>query len=391
MQPMQEKYSNKVLPLIVGLIAAGQAFAAVEIVHNPIEESKSGRRIGVEAEVLIPEGNDSVREVRAYFRTDQDGRWHYVPMHPDGDDYSGVMPAPDVHTSFVRYQLLSITDQRELTKSQIFNIQIEKDDKALKRLQSQEPRDVRIDVSDLQDAEEIYERLEKASDADKQNLARESGRPDPDSRVDVRSEQNPATDALNGFDDYVNITYTGATKAFGTAAGIVSTNTATTAVAPNVAGVSTVTAAGAAGGSVLPWVLGGVAVAGGAAAAGGGSSDSGSSGGGTGGGGGGGTTVTDFAGRTTGPNTCSATGNAAFRWVVDLNQTGADITGVITFHDCPGGGRAEYDVTGTATSDPTVTLEGVVTFTAGPLGGTAPANQTFTVSPGGAPDPNFAP
>jgi len=110
------------------------------------------------------------------------------------------------------------------------------------------------------------------------------------------------------------------------------------------------------------------------------------------GGNGGGNNVTDFGGRTVSAGECPGnTGNAANRWVVDLTQSVAQITGVIAFHDCPGGGRATYNVTGTATTAATVTLDGTFDFGQGPLGGSAPASQTFTLSPGGAPNPNFAP
>ncbi len=388
MQSTQAKHHNKLLPLVAGLLFAGHSYAIVEFEHDPIEEAPSGKRIEVEAEVSAEDSADSVSEVRTYFRADKDSRWHYVPMREDGDDYKGILPAPDIHTSFIRYQLLSITQQRQLAKTEIFNIEVDKDEDALERLERKEPRDVKIDVSELQDMEEAYEQYEKASAADKANTAEEAGQPESESRVDVRSENNPLTDTFVGFDDYVNLTYTGGSKAFGTAAGIVSTSTAATAIAPKVTGVTSVAASS--GGSVWPWVLGGVVVAGGAAAA--SSGGGGGNGGGNGGGGGGGGGITDFSGRTLSPTPCPGnTGNAVARYVVDLNQAGEDVTGIIAFHDCPGGGRAEYNVTGTATTDPTIDLDGTLSFTAGPLGGTAPANQTFTVAPGGAPDPNFAP
>ncbi|MEM6486085.1 MAG: hypothetical protein AAF662_14015, partial [Pseudomonadota bacterium] len=179
-----------------------------------------------------------------------------------------------------------------------------------------------------------------------------------------------------------------------------------------------VSSAAAGGGSSLAYVLlGGAAIAGGEAAASSSDDDdsdsegsTGGGSGGTGGGGGGGTgsgggtgtgggagsgggsgAITDFAGRSEGPNVCGDSGNAAFRWVVDLTQSGTDVNGVITFHNCPGGGRAEYEVTGTATDGSSLELQGSLTFSIGPLASTAPSNQVFVVSPGSAPNPNFAP
>lgn len=368
------------------IIMAQSVHAAVQIDHDPIDEAPSGKRIEIDA--AVTSGNDEqIREVRTYFRADNDGRWHYVPMRPDSGALRGLLPAPNVHTDVVRYQLLAITSARNLVKSSIYNIDIEKDKDALARLEGKPPRDVKIDVSELQDAKDLIDQLEgkdRISYNDRRNEATRSGEADPNSRVDVRSEYNPASDAISGFDDYINLSYAGVNAGYGVAAGIVS-NSASVAGAPAAGKVSS--AAAASGGSGAGWLLGGLALAGGAAAAGGG------------GGGGdgddastGGSTVTDFAGRTVSATPCPGeTGNAAFRWVVDLAQNNDQITGVVAFHDCPGGGRASYDVTGTATTASSVQLDGTLTSGQGPLGGTAPGSQSFTVSPGSAPSPNFAP
>jgi len=373
------------IALLLPLGLAPAALAAVEIDHEAIDKARSGKRIAVEANVTVEDGSESIREVRTYFRADNDGRWHYVPMQGERGDYRGLLPAPDVHTELVRYQMLAITASRQLAKSGIYNIEIVKDEEALARLNRQPPRDVKIDVSELQDARDIYEELDQSrrmSAADRQNIASESGEATPQSRVDVRSEYNPLADAVAGFDDYMNLTYTGAAEGYGVAAGIVS-QAAAAATAPQVATVSKAAAGG--GGSSTGWILGGIAVAAGGAAAassggGGGGGDNNSSPG-----------VTNFEGRWTGPQTCAATGNAAFRWVVDLTQNDDQVDGIVAFHDCPGGGRATYNVTGTATAASSVSLDGTFAMGQGPLGGTAPANQTFTVSVSQPPDPNFAP
>lgn len=368
------------------LIMAQSVHAAVQIEHDPIEEAPSGKRIAVDASVLN-DTQDGIREVRTYFRADNDGRWHYVPMRPQNNAFSGVLPAPNIHTDVVRYQLLAITSARNLVKSKIFNIDIEKDKDALARLDGKPPRDVKIDVSELQDANDIINQLDgkdRVSYSDRSNEATRAGEADPGSRVDVRSEYNPVNDAISGFDDYINLSYTGAPAGYGVAAGLVS-KSASVGGAPAAGSVSS--AAGASGGSSTGWLLGGLAVAGGAAAAGGGG---GGGGGDNNGGGGGG--VTNFAGRVEAPTPCpGATGNAAFRWVVDLNQSNDQISGVIAFHDCPGGGRASYNVSGTATAANSATVDGTLASSQGPLGATAPASQSFTVMPNSAPNPNFAP
>ncbi len=383
----------RLLPIVLVSLLAASSQAAVDITHDAIEKARSGTRIAVETEVTVSGGDGgNISQVRTYFRADNDGRWHFVPMELSGSDYRGILPAPDIHTEFIRYQLLAVTGARELVKSKIFNIEIVKDEETLARINQKSPTDVKIDVSDLQDAKDIYDELQssdRVSTADKQNIARSESEATPDSRVDVRSEYNPLSDAIPGFNDYINLSYIPAAESFGATAGIVSGS-----VVAGPAAKSISTAAVSSGGSSTAWLLGGLAVAGGAAAAssGGGSSSNSDSNpappppGPTP------VTVTDFGNRWTGPQVCSATGDAAFRWVVDLSQDSNDeVTGIIAFHECPGGGRATYSVTGTATSDNSIQLAGSLTSSQGPLGGTAPGNQTFTVSVNQPPNPNFAP
>jgi hypothetical protein len=76
---------------------------------------------------------------------------------------------------------------------------------------------------------------------------------------------------------------------------------------------------------------------------------------------------------------------------VGLTQQGAQVSGYINFHNCPDGGRAEYVVSGTATSAGTIQLAGIKALSLGTLGTNTPNQVPFTVAPYGAPSPNYAP
>lgn len=67
------------------------------------------------------------------------------------------------------------------------------------------------------------------------------------------------------------------------------------------------------------------------------------------------------------------------------------MSGYINFHLCPDGGRAEYSVSGTATSAGTIQLAGTKVLGAGGLDLTTPYQVTFTIAPFGPPNPNYAP
>jgi len=100
--------------------------------------------------------------------------------------------------------------------------------------------------------------------------------------------------------------------------------------------------------------------------------------------------IADFTGSWHSDAVCEAT-DAPYRWEIELRQADDVVTGTISFHDCPGGGRAEYQVEGTATANNFVELEGVLTGKRGDLGNSAPDALDFTVRPQQPPDPDLAP
>jgi len=102
--------------------------------------------------------------------------------------------------------------------------------------------------------------------------------------------------------------------------------------------------------------------------------------------------ITQVAGTWHSPIRCDdGDGAYLYRWQVSLSQTGDQVSGTINFHDCPGGGRAEYRVEGRATREPSVFLDGTKTSGRGGLYSAVPAAQTFQIDPNGPPFPNFAP
>lgn len=99
--------------------------------------------------------------------------------------------------------------------------------------------------------------------------------------------------------------------------------------------------------------------------------------------------ITNFAGTWYSSGTCD--NPPYYRWTVSLSQQGANVSGSIHFHACPGGGQAAYSVSGTATSAGTVQLAGPKVVNLGGLGSSTPGQATFTIAPFGPPSPNYAP
>jgi len=261
--------------LLAGSFFLSTALAEVKIDHKPVTKATSGQRIDLSAK--FKDKSAGISKAFAYFNSDQDSLWHSVPMTGSGKKYSGQLPAPDVHTSAVNYRFLVVNNKDQIQTGEIHTIKIKKDENAVARLKRKPPTDIKVDVSEIQDAKDLSKKIkrERMTQADKDKEAKRSTRPNPDSRVQVLSEYRPDIDTLKGFNDYVNMYY--APKAYGVTAGIVDASASVTG-----AGAGTYVGPAAAGGGMSGGILlGGAVLAGGAAVAGG--ISSGDSGGGSGG------------------------------------------------------------------------------------------------------------
>jgi hypothetical protein len=263
---------TKILLVCVPFLAFGSAHAAVEIDHKPLKKVSSGKRITIEAEITEPGG---IRRALLYFNSDQEPLWHHVRMTGRDTRYSGQILATDVTVKRLNYQFLVVYGDDEIQKSEVFTVKVKRDRKAAERLSQQEPTDIRIDVSSIEDAYDVKKALERYKRVDAADRSRElnlAEQPRADSRIEVRSEIRPDIDSLKGFRDYVNLSYVPGGEAVGVAAGVVEVSKAIPgagAGAGTFAGAATVTGAGTGVGAVL----GGVVLAGAAAGAAGSSGD----------------------------------------------------------------------------------------------------------------------
>ena len=85
--------------------------------------------------------------------------------------------------------------------------------------------------------------------------------------------------------------------------------------------------------------------------------------------------------------------NAPYRWSVEMliDPINNAYEGTIKFHNCPGGGRVSYRVSGSSDGS-LLHLTGDLVDGGGELSNTAPMQQTFTFNPAtGVIEPNLAP
>ena len=384
------------LAALLGIGLYNTALAEIEIKHKAVKKARSGERISIDAAVSEDdESKNGIKTVRTYFKADDSPVWQFVSMNNGDGSYSGLLPAADIATESVDYQLLVVNGAKEIQKTDIFSIRIRKDEDALARMQEKPPRDVKVDLDQVEKADELAGdvKKERVSQSDRENQTDTNTNPGSQTRVAVGSEYAPNVDLANvaGFDDYINLQYTGSAASYGVPAGIVDAAKSIAGTSAGTAGTYTGVAAvgGGVGGGA---VLGGILVAGAAA--------------GGGGGGGGNSSSSSASAPTSSSSSAPATPSVASfagswrgancpsgppKYVVSLSQSGASVSGTISFHACPGGGRVTYNVSGTATSASTVSLAGGKSGGQGPLGGSAPGSVTFSIRFGAAPSPNFAP
>jgi len=98
----------------------------------------------------------------------------------------------------------------------------------------------------------------------------------------------------------------------------------------------------------------------------------------------------NFGGSWFGGGACDEGDDPAYRWNVSLVQDASGaVQGTISFHACPGGGAAFYSVSGQATSDSVLVLQGSKTGGRGGLGSSTPASVQFSIKYKKAPNPNY--
>ncbi|MDH3715944.1 MAG: FecR family protein [Gammaproteobacteria bacterium] len=192
------------------ILAISAANAAVEIEHEPIDESPAGTRIELSAEIT-DEDND-IELVRAYFKVPEASDYVFAAMQPLADEentYTGQLPAPAQDTTAIDYFLLVRNGDGEVVKSQNFSIEVSADKERAAELAALPPRDVVLQPSEFADVEGFHGRLlrmagdvevvdadgDALSPADVGFVVRESQtiRTGTDGMAVVDFEQNPIT------------------------------------------------------------------------------------------------------------------------------------------------------------------------------------------------------
>ncbi|MDH3640454.1 MAG: FecR family protein [Gammaproteobacteria bacterium] len=192
------------------LLALSVVQAAVEIEHDPIDESAAGSRIELSAEVK--DEDNGIELVRAYFKVPEAADYLYAEMQPLADEehtYTATLPAPAQETTEVDYFLLVRNGDGEVVKSQNYSIEVTADAEHATELAALPPPDVVLEPSEFADVDGFHGKMLRmtgevevvdadgnaVSPADAGYVVRESQtiRTGTDGQVAVDFEQDPIT------------------------------------------------------------------------------------------------------------------------------------------------------------------------------------------------------
>ena len=142
------------------LLAFSVVHGAVEIEHDPVDDSAAGSRIDLRAE--ITDEDSGIELVRAYFKVPDAADYVYAEMRPQADEenvYTAQLPAPAQDTRTIDYFLLVRNGDGEVIKSQNFSIEVRAGEATAAALAALPPRDVVIEPSEFADVDGFHGRL----------------------------------------------------------------------------------------------------------------------------------------------------------------------------------------------------------------------------------------
>jgi hypothetical protein len=150
------------IPVAFGgaMLAMAAAHAAVEIEHDPVEESPAGSRIELSAE--ITDDDNGIELVRAYFKVPEAADYVFAEMQPQAEEentFTGLLPAPAQDTRAIDYFLLVRNGEGEVVKSQNFSIEVTADEARAAEMAALPPRDVVVQPGEFADVDGFHGRV----------------------------------------------------------------------------------------------------------------------------------------------------------------------------------------------------------------------------------------
>ena len=265
-----------------GLLGAASPQAATTKVEHktPGKEYIPGFRINLDAKITDDAG---LLATRCYFKTRNDKNFAFVDMFDKGADlYQATLPAPFVNSEAVEYLFVVVNKEKQVTRTQMFEMEEGETKEAAQWKDVDEVREVRLDK--VQDVAEKYVLLYNKAKGDYANTLSSYQTAASDSALSVKTELAKEQVPVRGFSDTATVKEVPAAVKYGLLAeGLYAADAIAAAGGASatgaVAGTSAGTIAAKGGLSTLAWVgIGAGAVAVTAIAAGSGGSSSGGGG-----------------------------------------------------------------------------------------------------------------
>ncbi len=185
----------------VQTIWAGSGKATTKVKHKPPkDEYIPGFRIQLDAKI---KDKTALLVTRCYFKAKKDNVFTFINMnHIEDNEYRAILPAPWVNSEFIEYLFVTLNNNKQITRTQMFKIEEAETKEAAQWQEAGEVKEVRVDKA--QEVVEEYEEIRKEI-REKYRKKRPKYQIESQDVMTVLTEVDESLVSLNGFYDGITV------------------------------------------------------------------------------------------------------------------------------------------------------------------------------------------
>ena len=185
----------------VQTIWAASGKVTTKVKHKPPkDEYIPGFRIQLDAKI---KDKTALLVTRCYFKAKKDNVFAFINMnHIEDNEYQAILPAPWVNSEFIEYLFVTLNNNKQITRTQMFKIEEAETKEAAQWQEAGEVKEVRIDKA--QEIVEEYEELRKEI-REKYRKKRPKYQIESQDVMAVLTELDEPLVSLNGFYDGITV------------------------------------------------------------------------------------------------------------------------------------------------------------------------------------------
>jgi len=189
------------LAVPVQTIWAASGKVTTEVKHKPPkDEYIPGFRIQLDAKI---KDNTALLVTRCYFKAKKDNVFAFINMNRiEDNEYRAILPAPWVNSEFIEYLFVTLNNNKQITRTQLFKIEEAETKEAAQWQEAGEVKEIRVDKT--QEVVEEYEEIRKEI-REKYRKKRPKYQSESQDVMTVLTELDESLVSLNGFYDGITV------------------------------------------------------------------------------------------------------------------------------------------------------------------------------------------